>query len=169
MGVHLFTQSFAVHAPQGRQHTVPEGFPVGISISIHAPPQRFRCLLSHFIIKPQLNKLDNQSNQVVSYLISSSNHNTWAVMLNKPSVVSYLISSSNHNTEHTVDSDFSVVSYLISSSNHNQNVVRIFVRFVVSYLISSSNHNLVFPRYTRIRLCLISFHHQTTTSRCYGW
>ncbi len=101
-----------------------------------------RCFLSHFIIKPQRSLAAGQTYIVVSYLISSSNHNGGGVGLTRWGVVSYLISSSNHNLCLLHVSHMVVVSYLISSSNHNKNALGFPRLPVVSYLISSSNHNL---------------------------
>ena len=99
------------------------------------------CILSYFIIKPQPSGRCPWPLRVVSYLISSSNHNRSAYMQTAKHVVSYLISSSNHNPLAAVHAPFIVVSYLISSSNHNHVHVHLEGVYVVSYLISSSNHN----------------------------
>ena len=56
---------------------------------------------------------------VVSYLDSTSNHNTHIVTLNKVIVVSYLDSTSNHNCHVLSLAPRHVVSYLDSTSNHN--------------------------------------------------
>ena len=77
------------------------------------------CILLNFYIKPQriLNNLSILC--VVSYWISTSNHNLIFSTGNGHSVVSYWISTSNHNLQATGYSQLWVVSYWISTSNHN--------------------------------------------------
>ena len=107
-----------------------------------APASVHGCILLNFYIKPQRPPRNRQKNDVVSYWISTSNHN-W-----KSSMVSSLL----------------VVSYWISTSNHNNTTWPATTASVVSYWISTSNHNKV----SRIRpfdwLYLIEFLHQTTTA-----
>ena len=55
------------------------------------------CILFHFYIKPQLIPDSYVDNLVVSYSISTSNHNASQLLNQKPQVVSYSISTSNHN------------------------------------------------------------------------
>ena len=78
---------------------------------------------------------------VVSYSISTSNHNNVDLLLDCQWVVSYSISTSNHNYQSLSNSARRVVSYSISTSNHNNNFFYIFY----------------------IKLYLIPFLHQTTT------
>ena len=59
------------------------------------------------------------------------------------SVVSYSISTSNHNLRGSVELVFCVVSYSISTSNHNSDGVNRKEVSVVSYSISTSNHNFL--------------------------
>ena len=56
-----------------------------------------RCILFHFYIKPQLCRLQSSAQSVVSYSISTSNHNEVGYLLKHREVVSYSISTSNHN------------------------------------------------------------------------
>ena len=100
---------------------------------------------------------------VVSYSISTSNHNLRMCFLTKPKVVSYSISTSNHNTVMRSLVASLVVSYSISTSNHNCRFALISASSVVSYSISTSNHNLSSGTITGKWLYLIPFLHQTTT------
>ena len=79
---------------------------------------------------------------VVSYWISTSNHNQELPNLFLPRVVSYWISTSNHNGIVGIKNFYSVVSYWISTSNHNE----------VDHVDFGT------------RLYLIEFLHQTTTA-----
>ncbi len=56
-----------------------------------------RCILFHFYIKPQLVGYLPPHRQVVSYSISTSNHNSVDYLVQVTLVVSYSISTSNHN------------------------------------------------------------------------
>ena len=102
------------------------------------------CILFHFYIKPQLGRRRNYLGLVVSYSISTSNHNVLEVI------------------EYTA----LVVSYSISTSNHNLFDDRSAPSVVVSYSISTSNHNLYIKEYNVAELYLIPFLHQTTTFDC---
>ena len=55
------------------------------------------CILFHFYIKPQLIMASLFSLPVVSYSISTSNHNYATLLIKNRCVVSYSISTSNHN------------------------------------------------------------------------
>ena len=69
------------------------------------------CILFHFYIKPQPNSLSLSPWRVVSYSISTSNHNTSVFWINASMVVSYSISTSNHNVVQRVS--VRIVLYLI--------------------------------------------------------
>ena len=56
------------------------------------------CILFHFYIKPQLQNAQKPTGQVVSYSISTSNHNCRRRQIAIGGVVSYSISTSNHNS-----------------------------------------------------------------------
>ena len=99
------------------------------------------CFLSYFIIKPQLRVPVRLLFVVVSYLISSSNHNFIRNSIGPPFVVSYLISSSNHN-------------YIRVGSPSRQ-------LFLILFHHQTTTDRQGIPR--RQRLFLILFHHQTTT------
>ena len=77
------------------------------------------CVLSSFIIKPQHPTTKNLTYYIVSYLLSSSNHNrgSWTVR----HVVLCLIFFHHQTTTQSLegDADALIVSYLLSSSNHN--------------------------------------------------
>ena len=56
------------------------------------------CILFHFYIKPQHPRYVFNGSEVVSYSISTSNHNRYGLYNEKEGVVSYSISTSNHNS-----------------------------------------------------------------------
>ena len=99
------------------------------------------CILLNFYIKPQRYDRHGEFIGVVSYWISTSNHNSHDCFVYEISVVSYWISTSNHNNLPPEPGNLSVVSYWISTSNHN---------------------NTIFHNY-HYTLYLIEFLHQTTT------
>ena len=101
--------------------------------------------------------------QVVSYSISTSNHNPGDKFNLRVQVVSYSISTSNHNTSRLTLTLTRVVSYSISTSNHNLRWIIFVLAIVVSYSISTSNHNSLRRRKYIFQLYLIPFLHQTTT------
>ena len=59
----------------------------------------FSCILFHFYIKPQPLVRGVAGVWVVSYSISTSNHNSAQLKCYHDLVVSYSISTSNHNAE----------------------------------------------------------------------
>ena len=77
------------------------------------------CILLNFYIKPQRYANDYGTRKVVSYWISTSNHNQVNANEHWCWVVSYWISTSNHNLFGKVPKYAIVVSYWISTSNHN--------------------------------------------------
>ncbi len=101
-----------------------------------------RCILSIFIIKPQLNLSNTVANNgcILSIFIIKPQRTQCGPLLGR------------------------VVSYLSSSSNHN--IFRVLLAFdiVVSYLSSSSNHNMAQIVHCDAVLYLIYLHHQTTTA-----
>ena len=105
------------------------------------PQHRKSCILFHFYIKPQL------CFGGIIYFI----------------VVSYSISTSNHNIFSSPSTPKNVVSYSISTSNHNFALGGSSISYVVSYSISTSNHNIAHYLLRIIELYLIPFLHQTTT------
>ena len=121
------------------------------------------CILFHFYIKPQRIAANDIKNPVVSYSISTSNHNHTCEFPRMGRVVSYSISTSNHNKHCSVTPFVLVVSYSISTSNHNPFPLPFYKRLVVSYSISTSNHNYMMRTLRIIWLYLIPFLHQTTT------
>ena len=121
------------------------------------------CILFHFYIKPQQDFNNSANLLVVSYSISTSNHNVLHALVHVVVVVSYSISTSNHNEPDGRLTTRPVVSYSISTSNHNYTFVTLTVASVVSYSISTSNHNPVVEANARYLLYLIPFLHQTTT------
>ena len=107
---------------------------------------------------------DKQGQKVVSYSISTSNHNIITTLGISRGVVSYSISTSNHNSSKLILTLSTVVSYSISTSNHNAPQLSDRCRFVVSYSISTSNHNADWDLINYPELYLIPFLHQTTTA-----
>ena len=101
--------------------------------------------------------------RVVSYSISTSNHNSRYCTTMGDVVVSYSISTSNHNIENSDIFRVEVVSYSISTSNHNWKTFSNDFLAVVSYSISTSNHNKNTRNHVSRKLYLIPFLHQTTT------
>ena len=122
------------------------------------------CILFHFYIKPQpcLRQCDEYASCILfHFYIKPQQALALAIYF---LVVSYSISTSNHNFGLFIVSFVSVVSYSISTSNHNPASPLISKDSVVSYSISTSNHN-IFPIVLYYRsLYLIPFLHQTTTS-----
>ena len=57
-------------------------------------------------------------------------------------VVSYFVSTSNHNRALKTENKMFVVSYFVSTSNHNGVALQHHIHSVVSYFVSTSNHNL---------------------------
>ena len=77
------------------------------------------CDLFYFYIKPQLTHSVLNYFNVVTYSISTSNHNYSLDELDKLFVVTYSISTSNHNWMDIHNLSAIVVTYSISTSNHN--------------------------------------------------
>ena len=94
------------------------------------------CFLSRIYIKPQLLFCKAEKVWVVSYLVSTSNHNLNIEFIRFSHVVSYLVSTSNHNCCRYIKFIFNVVSYLVSTSNHNWLYWSILLQrlFLISYL-----------------------------------
>ena len=80
---------------------------------------RRSCILSKFYIKPQRVAGEGDSQAVVSYRNSTSNHNGSVDVLPGRPVVSYRNSTSNHNFFSQAYGNLEVVSYRNSTSNHN--------------------------------------------------
>ena len=114
------------------------------------------CILFHFYIKPQPLIISRSQQSVVSYSISTSNHNENLHCMFFPKVVSYSISTSNHNTCIVVLTWLTVVSYSISTSNHNA------YRFAISagllYLIPFLHQTTTINRLLMIIISCILFH-----------
>ena len=121
------------------------------------------CFLSHFYIKPQLEKCFRGASYdcFLSHFYIKPQL-AWGAQ-GIPSIASYLISTSNHNSRLEYSYKVSIASYLISTSNHNRRRLEGWARGIASYLISTSNHNSVASRTLSTWLLLISFLHQTTT------
>ena len=121
---------------------------------------------------------------VVSYLDSTSNHNSGSCCISGVTLFHILILHQTTTCRRifrqmhgcfiswfyikpqlhdTSIQKFQVVSYLDSTSNHNRELLYLFVVFVVSYLDSTSNHNEESLRCRLHRLFHILILHQTTT------
>ncbi len=143
------------------------------------------CILFHFYIKPQRYRLYKGHPYVVSYSISTSNHNLSQFLRHVIVVVSYSISTSNHNTKRKVFASHKL--YLIPFLHQTTTMHILMLKFKELYLIpflhqtttievreistgslylipflhqTTTNHSRCFPGY---RLYLIPFLHQTTT------
>ena len=94
------------------------------------------CFLSRIYIKPQPHNYNDKGRSVVSYLVSTSNHNRRMARRVWTNVVSYLVSTSNHNGCARPSATSRVVSYLVSTSNHNRNpsILLAPMLFLISYL-----------------------------------
>ena len=101
--------------------------------------ESYGCILFHFYIKPQRCPIFHALFSVVSYSISTSNHNLLFSSSAIRLVVSYSISTSNHNRNLQTSRPSLVVSYSISTSNHN--LWRIRHYFQAHYHL---NHILIF-------------------------
>ena len=121
------------------------------------------CILFHFYIKPQL-KLQQQSQQfVVSYSISTSNHNKSVVNALLTAVVSYSISTSNHNYRKLVEDTNRL--YLIPFLHQTTTLVIFGVLPLLLYLIPFLHQTTTSGAFSFLHLLLylIPFLHQTTT------
>ncbi len=116
----------------------------------------FSCILFHFYIKPQLCNPFLVKHIVVSYSISTSNHNFAMCKHHKHGVVSYSISTSNHNCTRLSSLPPVVVSYSISTSNHNSNEIHITVKML--YLIPFLHQTTTSSRMKARGICCILFH-----------
>ena len=124
----------------------------------------FRCIISFLYIKPQLFSWNLSPCFVVLYRFSTSNHNSFLIIL--VSCVLYYIVSLHQTTTCEVYllaclcciisflyikpqqvglnvSQTAVVLYRFSTSNHNRVVQVKFSSMVVLYRFSTSNHNLI--------------------------
>ena len=142
------------------------------------------CILFHFYIKPQRRSAGVVGGHVVSYSISTSNHNFRLLRLIDSSVVSYSISTSNHNK--WIFRNKKKKLYLIPFLHQTTTFIPVAFDFigcilfhfyikpqhraigradkrVVSYSISTSNHNIGAKTCSKALLYLIPFLHQTTT------
>ena len=86
-----------------------------------------------------------------------------ALLIHYWCVVSYSISTSNHNSSLVSNGLMLVVSYSISTSNHNtrSGFLKIFALYLIPFLHQTTTVPLLFWR--RRMLYLIPFLHQTTT------
>ena len=128
-----------------------------------------RCILFHFYIKPQRKRGCHSRPCVVSYSISTSNHNQECVYLGSCSVVSYSISTSNHNTA-DLPSRYKGL-YLIPFL-HQTTTLCLDLRIeLLLYLIPFLHQTttLVVVIWISFKLYLIPFLHQTTTFQRYDW
>ena len=111
------------------------------------------CILSKFYIKPQQQTIKLQSNSVVSYRNSTSNHNIKGSFGISLSVVSYRNSTSNHNTIILRSVSITVVSYRNSTSNHNASLIS--SAFLLLYLIEILHQTTTLDAYFESQFCCI--------------
>ena len=123
-----------------------------------------RCILFHFYIKPQLFPLLYIMLMVVSYSISTSNHNYQSVPSLAKAVVSYSISTSNHNCIRLINHACTVVSYSISTSNHNSKIASVIGKTLYLIPFLHQTTTVVLAMLHLLQLYLIPFLHQTTTA-----
>ena len=121
------------------------------------------CILFHFYIKPQQVFELEVKGFVVSYSISTSNHNRTARFNRQGSVVSYSISTSNHNV--SVGDTTSILLYLIPFLHQTTTTLASLCISHQLYLIPFLHQTTTFANgITKlITLYLIPFLHQTTT------
>ena len=117
--------------------------------------QDFSCFLLRFYIKPQHLSIDRACSNVVSYCVSTSNHNSYLPWERGVSVVSYCVSTSNHNDACRLSSPRHVVSYCVSTSNHNLWRWLKSWKTVVSYCVSTSNHNIIISSQLKVSCCFL--------------
>ena len=99
------------------------------------------CILSSFYIKPQLPRATSWdwANCILSsFYIKPQLYLSMSFVC---SIVSYRLSTSNHNFQVLQFGRNPIVSYRLSTSNHNYVVARVFPCCIVSYRLSTSNHN----------------------------
>ena len=122
-----------------------------------------RCILLNFYIKPQRATVSGGGSTVVSYWISTSNHNVVRHRQSPFVVVSYWISTSNHNYLARLFVARAVVSYWISTSNHNEDLARRSSEalYLIEFLHQTTTYEV--EMYWQLELYLIEFLHQTTT------
>ena len=102
--------------------------------ALTAQASSYGCILFHFYIKPQRFSSATSCQWVVSYSISTSNHN-------------FLLHGKSINT---------VVSYSISTSNHNEERIHAF--FVPLYLIPFLHQTTTLGVVLSSKMCCILFH-----------
>ena len=121
------------------------------------------CFLSHFYIKPQPNTMYGDYGRVVSYLISTSNHNWSCFSDGSRVVVSYLISTSNHNCllYQYLFIQLFLISFLHQTTTVPSCICPVALLFLISFLHQTTTILQMFV--SSQWLFLISFLHQTTT------
>ena len=122
------------------------------------------CILLNFYIKPQPYSVRSSYKNVVSYWISTSNHNSSALLPIKRLVVSYWISTSNHNSESATW--LAIPLYLIEFLHQTTTALRRAAHADLLYLIEFL-HQTTTSKHVKARndwLYLIEFLHQTTTA-----
>ena len=126
-------------------------------------PSGWRCVLFHFYIKPQLCFVCHKFEFVVSYSISTSNHNSFYdnSCLYALCLIPFLHQTTTCSALSRSSSRCVLFHFYIKPQRW---VSPLFASTVVSYSISTSNHNTSYERNRKGRLCLIPFLHQTTTN-----
>ena len=121
------------------------------------------CILFHFYIKPQLRRHNRTRFQVVSYSISTSNHNPPGCTLFSIKVVSYSISTSNHN--HSAANSNCHGLYLIPFLHQTTTSTILLLSLIMLYLIPFLHQTTTVwtENFSTALLYLIPFLHQTTT------
>ena len=107
----------------------------------HTINKKQSCVLFYFYIKPQHRDLYKALDISCVLFYFYIKPQPFLKVEARLGVVSYSISTSNHNSLGSFGSLSSVVSYSISTSNHNYRLIAAYLKCVVSYSISTSNHN----------------------------
>ena len=123
-----------------------------------------RCISSFSYIKPQLGDFSGDFWFVVYHPFPTSNHNIAGTIGWVHNVVYHPFPTSNHNVEPVIVSTTFVVYHPFPTSNHNRLVLHLLLHLVVYHPFPTSNHNLGLVHNHLLRLYIILFLHQTTTS-----
>ena len=125
------------------------------------------CILFHFYIKPQLERGGRLLYTVVSYSISTSNHNVSRGYLDKFQVVSYSISTSNHNTALLITplAALYLIPFLHQTTTGILTSSKVDQLYLIPFLHQTTTSLII--KINKMKLYLIPFLHQTTTQACY--
>ena len=125
--------------------------------------ERCGCILLNFYIKPQLKPSKDFDQAVVSYWISTSNHNLSRRSLPPSPVVSYWISTSNHNFIPIVSysQGLYLIEFLHQTTTTSDLVLILGMLYLIEFLHQTTTQG--YHDLSHKLLYLIEFLHQTTT------